>query len=196
MRKSLIKFANCLMLSSMLLVSCHCDDDTIDIDYSLKCSSDLLELVTANASYISNSGETVPIEIHDEDWKDVENSQSTSSKVQINGETINKTGKVKEWTKHVHYDDKTSITEELIVTYSLKDNIPEDVYVNSAEYYNGLSCIVTIKTKDGDEIKQSSNTIVNPDIVVGKLLKDYIGGVKKQMKVEVKDKSTNFKSEI
>ena len=187
----MIKFVNCLMLSSMLLVSCHCDDDTIDIDYSLKCSSDLLELVTANVSYTSNSGETVPIEIHDEDWNIIEGSQSTSSTVQINGETINKNGKVKEWTKHVHYDDKTSIKEEMIVTFSLKDNIPEDAYVNSAKYYNDLSLHMIIK-KDGGEKEVRSNASVNIDGIDNKLIKDYIAEVKKHIKVEVNGDSSKI----
>lgn len=190
MKKSFIKFANCLMLSSMFFVSCQCDK-SVDIEYSLECSDDLLELVTTNVSYVSNNGIPVTIPIHDEDWKDKENNitsnrTSSTSIVIINGDTINKSGKIKQWIKQVHYDD-FPIMDEMTVTYSIKEGVPSDAMIEIANFLHNLQIpqmIIKDEKKGKETVYQGISLDINTS--VGKVkLKDYVEGLKEHKKVVV-----------
>lgn len=193
MKKITFKILNVLMLMPLLLVSCHCTDSA-DIDYSLKCSSDLLDYVTAHVTYVSDGGNVVKYDIHDEEWKESENGQSSSSTVIINGDTIKKDGKTKEWKKHVNYD-KSSVNDEMTVTFTLKKNVPEDAFVYFANFYVDLSANLVIED-DGEKLTSKSETSQKNDPFSRRYLKDYVEGIIKHIKIEANVKQSSIKSDV
>lgn len=147
MKKIILTFA-IVLLSSMMLVSCF--EPEADIDYTLTCSSDLLEYVTPQITYSSN-GNTITYNITDEEWSDVNsNDESIKTSIVINGDTITRERVLKKWTKHVHYDDFSIIDDEMVVTYIPKSGIQSD-QVRLLNHYHNLSAKLDFTDEDNNQ---------------------------------------------
>ena len=136
-----------LVLLAPILQACPPGSDpSIDIEYTLECSEFLLQNATPQISYKGNDGQTVIIQVNDNDWKET---SSPSVPIKVNDKEINNS--MKKWTKTVRYDDFGTVDDELTITYIPKDD---------ASNYNGsllpycqhhLSLTGTLSDEDGDK---------------------------------------------
>lgn len=192
MKKTLINFVN-LFLASMILVGCDCctDDPRIDIDYTLLCSTDLLEYATPQITYTKSGKDPITIPIAENEWEEVKDQDVTSEKtiITIKGETITKDSKLVKWKKHVHYDDFSIVDDVIDVTYKPKETA-KDVIVIFAAFTHSLSANLVFVDKDGNRITPNdnyNNNIITINIGQSMYLEELINSYKDRMGFHVEN---------
>ena len=146
--KRIFKFANILLCTLMLVGFVSCKDPSVDITYTLTCSENLLKVATPVVTYKANNGAPVRIDVPDGEWKSDDGNTTVTTTVIVNGETVSLSGKSMVWQKNVSYDDFSSVTEELTVTYEPKAEYANSI-VTVANFPHSLDANVEIKDDDG-----------------------------------------------
>lgn len=167
MKRMAINFVN-LLLASMMLVSCDCctEDPSIDIEYSLVCSKDLLEYATPKVVYTANSGTPISINISENEWEEIETADpSVKTTIVINGDTVTSDSKLIKWKKHVHYGEFSIVDDMMEVTYEPKEKA-EGVIIFANPFKHHLSASLEFIDEDGG---------IHKPVIISSSIEDVVG---------------------
>ena len=171
MKKKIYDVINIVLLS-MMLVSCDCCEDSyVNIEYNLVCSSALLEYAVPQVTYTGSDGVPVTFTIPESAWEEAKDNKNQTFVIEINGDTISKSGNLVQWKYPVRYDDFSVVDDEMTVIYIPKPDIPTGK--TAAAFPHQLSAKIDIRYEDGNEshpIEIDQSTSIN----IGETLSDII----------------------
>lgn len=173
-----------MSLLALLMVSCSPCEDRIELTYTLECSESLLEYATPQVVYKNKDGNTVTIQINDNDWKNSQTSITSTTTIKVGDEEIKSFSNtaVKKWEMNVTYEKETSANEEMTVTYIPKSNIPSDATVIGGFHHN-LNLKYFIKHDNSEQIGNGVNK--KSEINIGKTLEEVIKSYRDEVSISI-----------
>lgn len=138
-----------------------------DVTYTLNCSEEFLKYVTPQVTYIGNDGNPVTFQIAESEFELNEDLNTWATHIHGDEDKTYADGeekaKIMKWTKHVHYDDISTVDDEMTVTYIPKDGIEN---LRLSHVYHNLSAAFLL-LNDHEVTTMKSFNKVNTNMVEG-----------------------------
>ncbi len=162
-----------VLMCILLFTSCT-KKETV-INYGVVCSDNLFKFVNITATYTTNTGENITVELTPSAMKSIREDGSSNETAEGSSMT---SVKILDWNQSRKYDD--FVEAHLSISFSKKDGIDYSAYKNQVMKITKYAYLNSQYNEEGLTNTTSSSSIdlsgilVGPDEVDGDYLEEYI----------------------